>query len=108
MKSISKKPTLNPLLTSVKAKTEATRLLPTPPFPLETAMILRMLLSRSDIRGIRGSVVSFHSFDAFNPDSTSGDNLEVGAAASGTLHECMSDLGNKMDGFSGFFVQLSR
>jgi len=55
VKSKSKSPTLQPLRASVRASVVATRLFPTPPFPLETAMILLIRLSLSFITVVRGS-----------------------------------------------------
>src|SRR3990170_509346 len=56
VKSKSKRPTLLPRRANVKASVVATRLLPTPPFPLETAIILFIRLNRSFITLVRGSI----------------------------------------------------
>ncbi len=59
VKSMSSKPVLQPLCVSVSASVVAIRLFPTPPLPLDTAIILRIGLSRSLIMLVRGSVTVF-------------------------------------------------
>src|SRR3989304_8848772 len=59
VKSKSKSPTLQPFRASVRASVVATRLFPTPPFPLETAMILLIRLSLSFITVVRGATMFF-------------------------------------------------
>src|SRR5208283_2493619 len=55
VKSKSNKPTLQPLRAKVNASVVATMLFPTPPLPLETAIIRLILLKRSLITLVRGS-----------------------------------------------------
>jgi hypothetical protein len=56
VKSKSKSPTLQPFLARDNAKVVATMLFPTPPLPLETAIIRLMQLKRSVITLVRGSI----------------------------------------------------
>ena len=62
VKSKSKSPTLQSRRESVNASEVATRLLPTPPLPLETAIILPIRLNRSFITVVRGSNVYLTPF----------------------------------------------
>ncbi len=107
VKSKSKRPTLQPFLASDKAKTEATRLLPTPPFPLDTAMTFRIFLSLSSIIAVLGSVKLFRSSYAFDPDPAALEDLEVWASAHGAFDVGVGDLRDEVDGFACFFVEVS-
>jgi hypothetical protein len=57
VKSKSKRPTLRFFLARVKASVVAMRLLPTPPFPLETAIISFIFFSLSFIMLVLGSIM---------------------------------------------------
>jgi hypothetical protein len=57
VKSRSNKPTLHPLLSSSSPSVVAIRLFPTPPLPLETAIILLIPLSLSAIVLVLGSTM---------------------------------------------------
>jgi len=57
VKSKSKRPTLQFFLAKVNASVVAMRLLPTPPFPLETAIILLIFFSLLSIMVVRGSIM---------------------------------------------------
>jgi hypothetical protein len=59
VKSTSNRPTLQPSLASESANAVATMLLPTPPLPLETAIIRLIRAKRSVIMLVLGSITRF-------------------------------------------------
>ena len=68
VKSRSRRPTLCPVSARRRARVEATMLFPTPPFPLETAMIPSTPSRRRPMRPGRGSIICFHSLDGCEED----------------------------------------
>jgi len=60
VKSKSNKPTAQFFLASVSARVVAMRLFPTPPLPLETAIMRWIGLSRRFIMLVRGSSICFY------------------------------------------------
>src|SRR3972149_1676440 len=106
VKSKSKSPTLQPRRASVNASVVATRLLPTPPFPLETAMILPIRLNRSFMTLVRGSIWLSYSFYVFKPDSASFGDFKVWTAAFRALDVGVCHFRNEVYRFGCSFVQF--
>ena len=83
-------------------------LLPTPPLPLETAIIRLIRAKRSVIMLVLGQSLSFNSFYVLKPDSTSAGDFKVRTATFRTLNVSMRDFRNKMNCLCRGFIELFR